>query len=86
MYIQRNCAEPCRFKDVSIEYGDGKSAQFTLLDSVGWEEIDLGDYNITTKFINISALSVYSSCINNGFAELKLFGCPLGMIVHLTWV
>ena len=69
------------FKDVSLEFSVGAPVSFTLSNHKVWETIELDDDSILTFYVKITAINVYNK-INNGFAELKLFGCApdsLGM-------
>ena len=66
------------FKDISLDFLDGGSKDFTLSNSKVWEEIELADNNITTNYVKISAINVHNK-VNNGFAELKVFGCAAGI-------
>ena len=75
------------FKDISIDFKDGTPVDFTLPHthpSNDWEDIELTDHAdiITTDYLNISANSVYRES-NNGFSEVKVFGCAPGTIMHL---
>ena len=72
------------FKDISLEFSDGTFVDYTLnytYPSKEWAEIDLSSYgNLSnTNYVNISAHSVYTK-LNNGFSEIKVFGCPIGKI------
>ena len=69
MIMQRAGNE--RFKDISLDFFVGTSVQYTLQDSKVWEEIVLSDDNMTTNYVEISAINVHNK-INNGFAELKV--------------
>ena len=71
MLLQRPGNE--RFKDISLEFSNTTSVDFTLSDGQVWEEIRLDDANVETNYVNISAINVYNK-INNGFSELKVFG------------
>ena len=66
------------FKDISLEFLDGSPAAFSLSNSKVWEEIELDNNNITTNYVKISAINVHNK-VNNGFAELKVFGCTSGI-------
>ena len=66
------------FKDISLEFLDGNPADFSLSNSTIWEEIELDNNNITTNYVNISAINVHNK-VNNGFAEMKVFGCASGI-------
>ena len=83
MIMQRAGNE--RFKDISLDFFVGTSVQYTLQDSKVWEEIVLSDDNMTTNYVEISAINVHNK-INNGFAELKVFGCTSGMVTHFQGV
>ena len=69
------------FKDISLDFLDGGSKDFTLSNSKVWEEIELADNNITTNYVKISAINVHNK-VNNGFAELKVFGCAAGIYLN----
>ena len=79
MFLQRGGNE--RFKDISLEFSNDKSVHFTLSNRKVWEEIGLAEVNTATNFVKISATNVHNK-INNGFAELKVFGCAAGMTTH----
>ena len=77
------------FKDILLGFSDGNIVNFTLTnieypDRV-WDTIELvgnGDV-ITSSYVVITALAVYNeneNVGNYGFAELKVYGCPLGKI------
>ena len=75
------------FKDVSLEFFVGAPVSFTLSNDKVWETIELDDDSIFTFYVKITGINVYNK-INNGFAELKVFGCvsdTLGM-THLKLV
>ena len=69
------------FKDISLEFLDGNPADFSLSNGKVWEEIELDNNNITTNYVKISAINVYNK-VNNGFAELKVFGCASGIYMN----
>ena len=69
------------FKDVSIELSVGDPVNFTLGSVKVWETIELYDNSILTDYVKITGTNVYNK-VNNGFAELKLFGCASGMVTH----
>ena len=72
------------FKDVLLEFSVGAPATFTLSNGYRWETIELDDNSIFTDYVKITGINVYNK-VNNGFAELKVFGCAsdtLGM-THL---
>ena len=76
------------FKEISIEFTDGTPVDFTLpytYPSHDWADIDLTDYPdmITTGYVNISVKSVYREA-NNGFSEVKVYGCGAGKITYLN--
>ena len=79
MILQRSGNE--RFKDISIDFSDGTSVESTLRDSKVWDEIELSDENVTSSFVDISAIDVYNKG-NNGFSELKVFGFAAGIIPY----
>ena len=79
MILQRLGNE--RFKDVSIEFFVGAAVSFTLRNDKAWEAIELDDNSIFTDYVKITGINVYNK-VNNGFAELKLFGCASGMVTH----
>ena len=70
-----------RFKDVLLEFSAGGPVNFTLSNRQVWETIELDGNNIFSDHIKITGINVYNK-INNGFAELKVFGCASGMVVH----
>ena len=70
-----------RFKDVLLEFSVGGPVNFTLSNRQVWETIELDGNNIFSDHIKITGINVYNK-INNGFAELKVFGCASGMVVH----
>ena len=73
------------FKDTVLEFSDGNKVNFTLTNTKDrvWDTIDLvgnGDV-IISSYVKITALSVYGEPDGyTGFAELKVFGCSLGMV------
>ena len=69
------------FKDISLEFLDGNPADLSLSNSKVWEEIELDNNNITTNYVKISAINVHNK-VNNGFAELKVFGCASGIYMN----
>ena len=73
-----NPAADGMFKDITLEFQDLSIAEFTLSNAYEWNEIELSGSHIST-YVNITATSVYSQ-INNGFSELKVFGCPAGTV------
>ena len=79
MFLQRGGNE--RFKDISIEFSNDNSVDFSLSNRKVWEEIGLEEVNTATNFVKISAINVHNK-INNGFAELKVFGCASGMTTY----
>ena len=81
MFIGRATSRE-NFKDISLEFLDGKPVDFTLSASKVWEELELDDSNINTNYIKISAISVHNGR-NFGFAELKVFGCASGIYVNI---
>ena len=70
-----------RFKDVSLEFSVGAPINFTLSNRQVWETLELDGNNIFADHVKITGINVYNK-INNGFAELKVFGCASGMIIH----
>ena len=52
MLLQR--PENERFKDISLEFSNTTSVDFTLSDGQVWEEIRLDDANVETNYVNIS--------------------------------
>ena len=79
LILQRQGNE--RFKDVSFEFLVGAPINFTLSNGRVWETIEVDDNGISTYYVKITAINVYNK-INNGFAELKVFGCASGMVTH----
>ena len=82
MILQRLGNE--RFKDVSLEFFGGEPVNYTLSNSNVWETIGVDKNSIFSDYVKITGINVYNT-INNGFAELKVFGCAsntLGM-THL---
>ena len=72
------------FKDVLLEFSVGAPASFSLSNDYRWETIELDDNSIFTDYVKITAINVYNK-VNNGFAELKLFGCASGMVTHFIY-
>ena len=73
---ERDAAADGMFKDIKLEFQDMSTAVFTLSNAYEWNEIKLTGSHISS-YVKITATSVYSQ-INNGFAELQVFGCPSG--------
>ena len=69
------------FKDVSLEFFLGAAVTFTLSNVKAWETIELAENSIFTDFVKITGINVHNK-MHNGFAELKVFGCASGMVIH----
>ena len=82
MVLQRRGTKE-KFKDISLELSINTVLNSTLRNEMVWETIAFEDVNTVTNYVNISALSVYNQ-FNNGFAELKVFGCASGTIMYFT--
>ena len=83
MFIGRATSRE-NFKDISLEFLEGKPVDFKLSASKVWEELELDDSNIITNYVKISAVSVHNGR-NFGFAELKVFGCAKGIYIDIGY-
>ena len=65
------------FKDVSLEFSDGTKVD-SKLNNVhhDWNEVTLVNPP-SSEFVKVTAKSVYGT-INNGFSEIRIFGCLQG--------
>ena len=66
-----------RFKDIILEFSNGKSHYFTLNDDpmISNEVVFLK--LMVSDFLRITATSVYGT-FDNGYSDIKVFGCPIG--------
>ena len=68
------------FKDISLEFSDGTIANYTLNNvHQDWNEVDLINSPAISDFVRITATSVYGAG-NNGFSDVRVFGCLTGNI------
>ena len=67
------------FKDLTFEFSNGQTAgPFTMDNSAGSSKSFNIPNKIVSKFVKIIATSAYTT-INNGFSEIIVNGCPIGM-------
>ena len=73
-----------RFKDITLQFGDGSSTDFTLSEDQNtvWNEIVLSDMP-TSNYVKISANTVYGGS-NIGFREVRIFGCYSGKMLSVA--
>ena len=67
------------FKDLTFEFSNGQTAgPFTMDNSAGSSKSFNIPNKIVSKFVKIIATSAYTT-INNGFSDIIVNGCPIGM-------
>ena len=71
------------FKDLSLEFSDGLKVDYKLNSvpfnegGLVWNEIVFPN-NPISDYVKITAKSVYSA-INNGFSDIRVYGCAEGI-------
>ena len=64
------------FKDISLEFGDETTENFTLGNVVEWSDLVLTE-TAASNYVKITGLDVYGD-EKNGFKEIEVFGCAIG--------
>ena len=64
------------FKDISLEFGDETTENFTLGKVVEWSDLVLTE-TAASNYVKITGLDVYGDG-KNGFKEIEVFGCAIG--------
>ena len=64
------------FKDISLEFGDETTENFTLGNFVEWSDLVLTE-TAASDHVKITGLDVYGDG-KNGFKEIEVFGCAIG--------
>ena len=72
------------FKDISLEFGDETTENFTLGNVVEWSDLVLNE-TAASNYVKITGLDVYGDG-KNGFKEIEVFGCAIGEEANNSYI
>ena len=78
-------AESERFKGIKIEFSDGSTIDHNLQNNLKLDEVPMTSTHVT-DFVKITSTSHYGKDYsNNGFSDIRIFGCIKGIIQYLDF-